>query len=139
MTPSLILWPVAAHLGLVLALYLSLTVVRQLAMRRGEAALADFRTHEREPLRGQLIANAIASQFELPTVFHPLALCLYATDQVTPVMLTLAWIFVIGRILHAGVHTLHPSVALRGAVFTINFLALIAMWAVFLGGALFGG
>ncbi len=42
----------------------------------------------------------------------------------------LAWLFVTGRVLHSGVQILTSNVRLRGIVFTLNFLAVLAMWAV---------
>ncbi|MGD2133510.1 MAG: MAPEG family protein [Maricaulaceae bacterium] len=130
-----ILPPVAAHIALVIALYAWLTVARVQAARRGEARFADFRTKETEPQRAKLIANSISNQFEWPVLFHVLAMGLYVADAVTPAQVGLAWVFVFGRVVHAGVHTLSPNVRLRGAVFMINFLAVCGMWALFLSSA----
>ncbi|GAB4193554.1 MAG: hypothetical protein Tsb002_24130 [Wenzhouxiangellaceae bacterium] len=47
-----------------------------------------------------------------------------------PVDLLLAWIFVVGRFLHSGVQILTTNIRLRGMVFTINFLAVLAMWVM---------
>ena len=33
-----------------------------------------------------------------------------------------------GRVMHSGVQVLTANVRLRGVVFTINFLAVLAMW-----------
>jgi hypothetical protein len=127
-----ILWPLAGHLGLIAALYAWLTVERKLAVRRGEATLATYRTYEDEPRRARLIANNLANQFELPVVFYPLALTLYVLGDVPLAQLALAWAFILGRIAHTLVHVLSPDVALRGSVFTVSFLAVAAMWALFL-------
>jgi hypothetical protein len=40
-----------------------------------------------------------------------------------------AWVFVAGRVAHTLVQTLTDNVPLRGQVFTINFLAVIALAA----------
>jgi hypothetical protein len=47
----------------------------------------------------------------------------------------LAWIFIGGRIAHSGVQILTANVRLRGLVFTINFLAVIGLWALVLRAA----
>jgi hypothetical protein len=138
MAPAAILWPVAAHLALIAALYAWLTVERKLAVRRGQATPATYRTYEDEPRRARLIANNLANQFELPVVFYPLALSLYVLDDVSVAQLALAWVFVMGRLAHTLVHVLSPDVPLRGNVFTVNFLAVGGMWALFLWERLLG-
>jgi len=42
----------------------------------------------------------------------------------------LAWVFVAGRVLHSLVQIPTTNVRLRGLVFTINFVAVLALWAV---------
>jgi hypothetical protein len=132
MPAAAILWPVAAHLLLIALLYAWLTVERQAAVLRREASLATFRTKEEEPLRARLVSNNLSNQFELPVLFYVLAMTLYATNAVTQAQLGLAWAFVGARLLHTLVHVFSPNVALRGGVFTLNFLALAAMWVLFL-------
>ncbi|MEL6359642.1 MAG: MAPEG family protein [Pseudomonadota bacterium] len=132
MESTRILWPLAIHLALIGSLYAWLTFERKVAVSRGDAKMSDYRLFEGETERARLIANSISNQFELPTVFYPLGLYLMATDKVTPIYLGLAYLFVLARIPHALIHVLSPDVALRGNVFTVNFLALVAMWAVFL-------
>jgi len=134
--PAAILWPVAAHLALIFALYGWLTLERKAAVRRGDAHMSDYRLYEREPLRARLIANNLANQFELPLLFYVLAAILYHSGAVASIQVFLAWVFVAGRIAHAFVHILSPDVGLRGNVFTVNFLALAAMWGLFLRDAL---
>ncbi len=138
MPAAAILWPVAAHLALVAALYAWLTAERQLAVRRGDADMASYRAHEHEPLRGRLIANNLSNQFELPVLFTVLAMTLYVSNDVSAAQLVLAWVFVAGRLAHTLVHVLSPDVALRGNVFTVGFVALGAMWGLFLARALLG-
>ena len=43
-------------------------------------------------------------------------------------------IFVIGRVLHSVVQIFTDNIRLRGMVFTINFAAVLAMWALILIG-----
>jgi hypothetical protein len=132
MPAAAILWPVAAHLLLVVLLYGLLTYERQRAVRRGEAGLATFRTNEGEPLRSRLVSNNLKNQFELPVLFYVLAMTLYAVDGVTAAQVSLAWIFVAARYAHSAVNVLSPIVPLRGGVFTLSLLALAAMWVLFL-------
>lgn len=132
MAAAAILWPVAAHLALIAFLYAWLTYERQAAVKRGQATLDTFRTNDGEPLRTKLVSNNLSNQFELPVLFYVLALTLYAVNGVTAWQLGLAWIFVAVRWTHTAIHVFSPNVALRGGVFSLSFIALGAMWALFL-------
>ena len=132
--PEAILWPVAVHLALVLALFSMLGITRMGAIRRGEVpgGADSFARKTAEPEASRRYAANLGNQFELPIFFHSLVALLWAADAVTGVQVALAWTFAIGRVLHSAVQTQTDTVPLRGAVFGINFLALVAMWATFL-------
>jgi hypothetical protein len=138
MAAAAILWPVAAHLALIALLYAWLTYERRTAVRRGQASMATFRLHDGEPLRSKLVSNNLSNQFELPLLFHVLAMTLYVVDGATTAQVALAWTFVAIRCVHTGVHVLSPNVGLRGAIFSLSFIALGAMWALFLAERLLG-
>jgi len=132
--PEAILWPVAVHLTVVLALFCMLSITRMGAIRRGEVpgGANAFARKGTEPEASRRYAATLNNQFELPIFFHALVALLFAADAVTGVQVALAWAFAIGRVAHALVQTQSDVVPLRGAVFGINFLALIAMWIIFL-------
>lgn len=127
-----ILLPAAAHLVLVAFLYLWLTMERLGAVRARKRRYSDLQFPGGDVERGARVAANLRNQFEAPMLFYPLVLALWATQTVSVAMVWLAWLFVAGRVLHTGVQTLTGNVPLRGAVFTINFLALAGMWALFL-------
>jgi hypothetical protein len=85
------------------------------------------------PLAGiepRISAN-LSNQFEWPLFFHVACLLLL---QFQPGLgaLSLAWVFVVGRVLHSAVQIFTANVRLRGIVFTVNFLAVLGLWAVVL-------
>ncbi len=134
-----ILWPVAVHLALVLVLFGMVSLTRALAVRRGEVpGTGHFARRGGEPETSRRYAANLANQFELPIFFYALVALLHATDAVTGTQVTLAWVFALGRVAHTLVQTQTDIVPLRGAVFAVNFVALIAMWTVFLLPRLFG-
>ena len=56
---------------------------------------------------------------------------LIATDEaIDGMQIYLAWVFVIGRVLHSIVQIFTDNIRLRGMVFTINFIAVLAMWTL---------
>ena len=138
--PDAILWPVTLHLALVLALFVAVSVTRMRAVREGDVpGVGHFAHKGAEPEASRRYAANLTNQFELPSFFYALVALLYATDSVTGIQVVLAWVFLAGRLIHAGVQTRTDNVPLRGMVFGINFLALVAMWAIFLLPRLFPG
>lgn len=128
----LILLPAAAHLALVAFLYAWLTIERLRAVRARARTYADLQFAGGDVDRGARVAANLRNQFEAPMLFHPLVLALWATQSATIAMVWLAWLFVAGRVMHTAVQTLTGNVPLRGAVFTLNFLALAGLWVLFL-------
>jgi hypothetical protein len=123
MTEELIL-PMTAHVALTALLYVLLTAVRAPAIwgigRRPDG------TNPWAAIEPRISAN-LSNQFELPLFFYAACMILQL-DQVSPVAISLAWTFVGGRLLHTAVQIFTRNVRLRGAVFTINFLAVLGLW-----------
>lgn len=118
--------PMAAHVALAAGLYVLLTVARAPAIwgigRKpdGSNPWADV-----EP---RISAN-LSNQFEWPLFFHAACLILLQFPY-NKTALVLAWVFVAGRVLHSAVQILTRNVRLRGVVFTVNFLAVLGLWAL---------
>lgn len=126
---SAILWPLLAHIGLVVVLYAWLTVARTLAVRSGEIEYGCFVLGREEPLHIARITRNLANQFELPAIFYALVVLLIVLGRVTWFDVAAAWVFVAGRVIHTLVQTLTDNVPLRGQVFVINFLGVMALAA----------
>jgi hypothetical protein len=124
-----ILWPMLAHIGLVIMLYAWLTVARKRAVDRGEVDYSSYEFNREEPPAVARIRLNLANQFELPVIFYALAVLLVALGKVTLFDVLAAWVFVAGRVIHTLVQTLTDNVPLRGQVFMINFLAVVALAA----------
>jgi hypothetical protein len=133
---SAILVPAAAHLALVVSLYAWLSVERLLNARLGRTPLDRLVTPGGDQGRTARIAANLSNQFQAPMLFHMLVLTLWITASASALHVLLAWVFFGGRVLHTAVQTLSANVLARGLVFSINFMALCVMWAVFLAGAL---
>jgi len=129
--PDAILLPVLGHLGLVLFLFVMVSLKRMAAVDRGLIERNDLAHKSNEPETSRRWANNLNNQFELPVFFYALIALVYATSTVNWIYVALAWVFLMGRILHMAVQVTTDNVALRGGVFTINFLALACMWLMF--------
>jgi hypothetical protein len=117
--------PMTAHLLLTALLYALLTLARAPAVwglgRRPDGS------NPWSSVEPRISAN-LSNQFEWPLFFHVACVLLILSEATDAVAVALAWVFVAGRILHSGVQILTSNIRLRGLVFTINFLAVLALW-----------
>ena len=124
-----ILFPMLAQIGWTFLLYAWLTYDRWVAVKRGDVDYSSFEFNREEPPAVARIRLNLANQFEWPVVFYALVVLLIALGKVTVLDVAAAWVFVVGRVIHTLVQTLTDNVGLRGNVFTINFLAVVALAA----------
>lgn len=102
--------------------------VRAGSVDRDKAAIDDATAW---PVNVRQAANAFRNQFELPVLFYVLAILVLVTRQAGFIYLVLAWIFVISRWIHAGIHVGPNVVGPRFAVFAVGVVALIGLWISF--------
>ena len=124
-----LLLPLFLHFGLVVGLFMALTWFRLVAVRRGEATKADFARADGDPPVSARIQRNLANQFEAPVFVWIAALVLIQTGQVFILDVAAAWVFLVGRLIHTAVQCGGDNVALRGRVFTINFLGVLWLMA----------
>jgi hypothetical protein len=118
--PQDLIFPMAAHVVWCACLYVLLTVART-------PSVWGIGNRSWQMLEPRISAN-LSNQFEWPLLFFVVCLLLIQADTRSAVLLHLAWLFVIGRVVHSGVQILSANIRLRGLVFTINFLAVLLMW-----------
>jgi hypothetical protein len=70
--------------------------------------------------------------FEIPVLFYALVLYLFVTEQVDPVYVNAAWIFVIFRVLHSAVHCTFNLIMLR---FYLYLFSTLAVWFILIRAA----
>jgi hypothetical protein len=104
MQPTAIFWPMIAHFVLVVIVYCMLGLRRREAVRKGEAKVSQFRMRGDEPPTSATASANIMNQFELPMLFHVVCLALFVTAGVSFLSVTLAWVFVALRYVHAWLH-----------------------------------
>ena len=118
--------PMFMHILLCALLYVFLTLARAPSVwgvgknKDGSNPFAD--------IQPKVSAN-LSNQFEWPLFFHAVCALLIALGEpISNSQVFLAWVFVIGRVLHSLVQIFTDNIRLRGLVFTINFVAVLAMW-----------
>ena len=130
MTTRVLVLPLLAHVAWVTMLYVALTLVRGPSVW-GIGLRADG-SNPWSRYEPRISAN-LRNQFEWPVLFYTVSLLLLLEPtRIHPSQVWLAWVFVVGRVLHSGVQILTANIRLRGIVFTINFLAVLGMWGLLL-------
>ncbi|GAA6151910.1 hypothetical protein NBRC116587_13290 [Pseudoteredinibacter isoporae] len=126
MTDNPLILPMFSHIALCAFLYVLLTIARApkvwglWQMNDGSNPWHACETR---------ITNNLKNQFEWPLFFYIACVLLLAEgDAVSQLQCYLAWAFVAGRVLHSIIQIGTRNIRLRGIVFTINFLAVLAMW-----------
>ena len=123
---SNLITPMFMHILLCALLYVFLTLARAPSVwgvgknKDGSNPFAD--------IQPKVSAN-LSNQFEWPLFFHVVcALLIALSEPISNSQVFLAWVFFIGRVLHSLVQIFTDNIRLRGLVFTINFVAVLAMW-----------
>jgi hypothetical protein len=120
-----LVYPMAAHVAHTALLYAMLTVARAPSVwGLGRRPDGSNPWSSAEP---RISAN-LSNQFEWPLFFYVACLLMIQQPSVDPFQVSLAWVFVGGRLVHSCVQVFTANVRLRGIVFTINFLAVVVMW-----------
>ncbi len=133
MSIQTVLLPLFVEVLLTFALMFGMMYFRMNAFRSGETRLSQIAMREPNwPKRATQFAYAFSNQFELPVLFYVLTLLSIATHHADKLFVTLAWLFVIFRILQAAIHVTNNDVRLRGGFYGIGALVLFVMWVIFI-------
>jgi hypothetical protein len=128
-----VLLPVFAQVILTFVVAYMLAFQRVTLVRAG--ALRGKKISLREPNwpdRVRQIENSYLNQFEMPVLFYVLMILLLITRQADFILMTLAWIFVALRIVHAYVHLTSNRLSARGPIFILGVIVLTIMWGLFM-------
>lgn len=127
MTQAHLIYPMATHIGFTAFLYALLTIARAPSVwGLGRCPDGSNPWGKFEP---RISAN-LSNQFEWPLFFYIVCLLLLQHPVVEEIQVWFAWLFIVGRLAHSYVQILTANVRLRGLVFTINFIAVLAMWGL---------
>lgn len=83
-------------------------------------------------------ADNYRNLFEMPVLFYLALVTAALTEQVTPLVLSLAWGYVGARVLHSVIHCTYNKVMDRFRAFVLSVFVLLVLWAV-LGYGLIAG
>jgi hypothetical protein len=132
MTAADFLLPVFVQVLLTIVLHTLMARERVGSILRGEIKVKDISL--REPnwtKRGLQLGNSYHNQLELPMLFYVLVAFILITRVGDTLLLSLAWLFVLSRLVHAYIHTTSNIVVYRFRAYVVGALALMAMWVIF--------
>jgi hypothetical protein len=125
--------PVVALVVLTAIVGLMMAVYRNVAVVRGAASARYFRTYTADsPAEWvERPARAYMNLLELPVLFYVVCLLMLVTGRFDSVQVSLAWVFVVARCVHAFIHIAFNHVPLRFAAFLAGVATLAVMWTRF--------
>lgn len=123
-----ILYPVLAHMLLVVFLFIPLIMrkskaIKDKAVDLNETAL----NHQAWTPDVQKVSNNIANQFEIPVLFYALCIIIALTNNVGVFNTVMAWGFVALRYMHTYVHIGSNFVPLRMRIFALSLVIVLIM------------
>ncbi len=123
-----ILFPIVVQVFLALEAYFSLSWLRYRSLKKREVEARRVAVDsEAWPERIRQVNNNIRNQFEVPVMFYVLAIVLWQMNAAGPLAQTLAWGFVLSRIVHTFIHTGRNHIPMRFFVFMVGLLMVAGM------------
>lgn len=127
-----ILWPVFGMFFLTAAVALALVIKRFAAVsqRRVNPEFYKLYRDGQEPEDVAVYTRHLTNLFEQPMLFYTVIVMIYATGLASTAMVWVAWAYVVARFMHSAVHLFGNNVLLRVRVFTLSWIALVALWVM---------
>jgi hypothetical protein len=132
MTVAAKLLPVFVQVALTISLLFLLGWRRYRAVQGGEVRLEpEFALRsDRWPPRVRQVSNAFANQSEIPVLFYVAMVLGLVVNAVNFPFVVVAWVFVLARLLHAGVYVTSNDIRLRFPTFAVSVIAVIVLWVM---------
>lgn len=126
-----LLLPMLAMFALTAAVWLLMVIFRNGAVLLGAIPMTYFRDYKAAMLEQWIErpARAFDNLMQVPTLFYVAALLMIVFLRVDSTQVTLAWIFVASRAIHAIIYIGFNYVPFRFATYTIGCITLATMWA----------
>ena len=139
MSVASILLPVFVQVALTFVLLMRLGSGRLRTLSAGNTKVRDIALGESNwPSDVTQVGNCFNNQFQLPMLFYVLVVLALVLHKADLLFVIMSWIFVVSRIVHAGIHITSNNVNQRFAAYTVGMVVLLLMWAFFAARILFG-
>jgi hypothetical protein len=104
------------------------------AVRAGRVRSGAFRLGESADVPSDVTVwnRNLMNLLEMPLLFYVVSIAFYVTHQVTPRVVTLAWIYLALRLLHSLVHVTSNRILVRLSFYAVSNVVLLSLWIRFL-------
>jgi hypothetical protein len=127
-----VLLPVLAQVALTFALLIWMVGARRNALVSRETKPRDIALGQSNwPVRATQIGNCYRNQFELPVLFYVLIALALPLRHADYIIVLLSWVFVLTRLVHAGVFVSSNDLGRRSTAWIVGALVLLIMWLYF--------
>lgn len=122
--------PVIVMIALTFSMALWMLRLRFKAVGEGKLSPEYFKLNQGGKPPQQLIqvTQHFDNLLELPTLFYAVCVIAYVMGSVDAYLLTLAWAFVVMRLLHSAIHTTYNHILHRMLTFLASCAVLGMMW-----------
>jgi hypothetical protein len=126
--------PVTILLPMFVVAALTLFAFIRMAAARGAAAksmdMNFYRAYQggTEPEPAVVAVRHYGNLMELPTLFYPACIALFALGAVSGWALLWAWSYVAARLLQSAVHLSYNNPGHRGGAYVLGVVFLVALW-----------
>jgi hypothetical protein len=132
MSVQSVLLPVFVMIGLTFALLIGMVGARRSALVSRETRIKDIALGQPNwPERATQVGNCYRNQFELPVLFYALIAIALPIRHADFIIVVLSWVFVITRLIHAGVFVSSNNLGRRSMAWLVGALVLLVMWVYF--------
>jgi len=132
MSVQMVLLPVFVLVGLTFVLLIWMGGARRNALVGGQTKVRDIVLGQQNwPIRATQVGNCFRNQFELPVLFYILIALALPLRHADNVIVLLSWVFVVTRLVHAGVFVTSNNLNRRSLAWFAGVLVLFIMWIYF--------
>jgi hypothetical protein len=132
MSIQMVLLPVFVQVGLTFALLVMMVGARRQTLVKGETKIKNIALGEpNRPKGATQIGNCYRNQFELPVLFYVLIALALPLRRADFLIVVLSWVFVIVRLLHAGIFVSSNDLGRRSTAWLAGVVVLLVMWIYF--------
>ncbi len=127
-----LVYPMAAMVLLTAVVLIRMVHGRFGAVKRGEVDSRFYKTHQgdTEPRSAAQNTRQFINLFESPVLFYAACIVAMVTHQTGPLIVWVAWAYVLFRIVHAFVHLGSNRIPPRMFIYGASWVALLVMWGI---------
>lgn len=128
--PSELIQPILGLVGLTALVWVLMFAFRNVAVVRRVASLRYYKTYTTDapPEWVERPARAFMNLLEVPLLFYLVCVLMLQTARWDSVQLSLAWLFVASRYLHAAIYIGLNDVPLRFAAYAMGCVTVAVLW-----------